>query len=291
MERDDPGARIPPKPVWAAALWLAACGVIVFVRLRVHLNAYVDLYRDLASEGVPTWALKLDYPLIMLGPALLGAALAWMGARDKRGDGPFGLLLLRSPLRGWLPVTLIASAPMVIGGAVLMLSRGARPVGGAFWSDVLLVVVRAPIVEEGFFRGFMVALPAALLAGGAAWALRGRRFWVLAAVSALVFGSLHIELSVGGLAGGWLTLLVTAAGGVWFAWLMRSWRSVLVPLVLHAGMNLGWVLMDAEGGAGGGGLLENLLRAATIAAGTLLTIRANRRDPKGREGHGNAEGR
>lgn len=279
MDRDDPGARIPSKPFWAAALWLAACGVVVFARLRVHLNAYIDLHRDLASEGVPAWVLKLDYPLIMLAPALAGAALAWIGARDKQGQGPLGLLLLRLPLRGWLPVALIASAPMVIGGAVLMLMRGDRPVGGAFWSDVLLGVVRAPIVEEVFFRGFMVALPAALLAVGAAWTLRDKRFWVLATLSALVFGALHIEWSVSGLTGGWLTLLVTAAGGVWYAWLMRSWRSVLVPLVLHAGMNLGWVLMDTEGGAGGGGLLENLLRAATIAAGTLLTIRANRRDP------------
>lgn len=229
----------------------------------------------MADAGAPDWARNLDYVVIMLGSAGVLAAFTWVVAGKHVGTTPLGFLLFRSPRRGWLRVTLLASAPMVLGGLVLRFTREAEPILDQGWTSVLSGVVRAPIVEEVFFRGLMVALPAALIARGKPWSLRGRRFWILAVLSGIVFGSVHIHWSVNGLANGWPNLLVTAAGGVWYAWIMRSWRSILVPMLLHAAMNLGWLLADAGGGAGGGGLIENLLRAGTISVGTWLTIRAN----------------
>jgi len=137
-------------------------------------------------------------------------------------------------------------------------------------SPLLKGVVRAPIMEELLFRGLLVGVTAAVLN----W--QGRRFWCNAFAAAALFASTHVDWTQTGFANGWSTLLVTGIGGLWYTWLLSRWRSLWVPMILHAGMNLGWLLAGATGGAGGGGLAINLLRAATITIATWWTIRATR---------------
>lgn len=253
------GAGLPS----AVLIWVAAVGVFVAARYRGGWHLYQSLQQWLADSGVPAMVRALDYPLILIGGSFAIAAVAWRLAVDGRASGPLDLLRLHAPRRGWASVTLLAAAPMVMGGMVLMLSRGHAPA----LHEAVPGVVRAPIVEEILFRGAMVAVPVALIAG--------RWFWWFACASAAVFGAAHIAWTFEGLNEGWATIAVTAAGGVWYAWLMRAWRSVFVPMLLHAAMNLGWFLAGSSGAAGGG-LIENLLRAATITIATWLTIRAVR---------------
>ena len=167
-------------------------------------------------------------------------------------------------------MVLCASTPMVVGGAILGMQRG----GGVTLNDLVGPVIRAPILEELVFRGLLIALPFALLG-------TRRVFWHCAIASALAFGLTHVPWTLDGIASGWATILVTTIGGLWFAWLMRAWQSLLVPMMLHATMNLGWAFASASGGAAGGGVIDNLLRVATITIATIWTIRAMRRVPRG----------
>lgn len=258
----------------AAALIVAALGVVAFVRLRVSWPAYVNLHGWLAELGVPDAVRRLDYPLMMLGAVAAGALVARAAVSISARES----LLMRRPERGWQGVLLIGSVPVVIGGVVLMLMRGVRPEVG----DLLSGALRAPVIEEIFFRGLMVALVLAVLHGvplsrGSAGRKERREFWLCSIAASVAFGLVHVSWTAEGLASGWPNVLVTGAGGVWYAWLMRAWRSVLVPMILHAAMNLCWILaMPAGGGAAGGGIIENVLRAVTIAVTTWLTIRSAR---------------
>ena len=261
-----------------AIVWLPALAAVLLIRFRTRWPAYTALHKSLADRGVPEWVRNLDSVLVLVAASLLGAWLAHRALAPARastahaaGDRPAttpAMLGLRRGERGWPRVVLVALAPMVVGGLVLGVRNGNIPapastVVPAVWSGV----VRAAVQEELFFRGLLVAVPAAAIG----WA--GRAFWVNASFAAALFGAMHIRWTLEGLSGGWGTLLMTFAGGLWFAWLLARWRTLWVPMILHAGMNLGWMLAAAEGGAGGGGLIENLLRAATIALATWLTIR------------------
>lgn len=260
------------RPLPAAAFFVAALGVVVFVRLRTSWMAYVGVHKWLAGLGVPDAVRRLDYPLLMLGAAAAGALIT----RATAGIGMGESLLARRPERGWLRVVLLGSAPVVIGGLVLMILRGAEPVA----AELLEGAVRAPVVEEVFFRGLLVAVVVALLNGsplGRGGQEGSPGFWWCTVAAAVAFGMMHVTWTGEGLASGWPNVLVTGVGGVWYAWLMRAWRSLLVPIALHAAMNLCWILAaPGGGGAAGGGFIENVLRAATIAVTTLLTIRTVR---------------
>jgi len=183
-------------------------------------------------------------------------------------------LRLTQGRRGWWPMVLVALVPMVIGGAVLLVMRGGIPEDSTSpWPRVIRGVIRAPIMEEGLYRGLLVGVVASVIG----WS--GFRFWVNALIAAALFASVHVDWTVDAALRGWPTLLVTGLGGLWYAWLLARWQSLWVPMILHAGMNLGWMLASASGGAGGGGLAENLLRAGTIVIATLWTIRRTPRQP------------
>lgn len=83
-------------------------------------------------------------------------------------------------------------------------------------ATVFLICIAAPITEETLFRGLFFG------------ALRSRTpFWVAAAASGLLFGSVHLpsgDLAVAGL----LSFL-----GVILAWLYERTRSLGPPIVLH----------------------------------------------------------
>lgn len=172
-------------------------------------------------------------------------------------------------------MVLVALLPMVAGGAVLCVMRWTSE---ATFDRVLFRfvsgVIRAPIAEELLYRGLLIGVCSAVVG----WS--GRWFWINAVAAALLFAIMHVAWSVEGFTNGWVAILVTGAGGLWYAWLLAQWRSLWVPMLLHAGMNLGWLLAGASGGAGGGGLTENLLRVATITIATWWTVRQTKAAPE-----------
>lgn len=251
-----------PKPAALLAVaiaWALALLAIAAARYRGRVPPYHRVHEWLAERGVPDAVRNLDYIVIMLGAAALGGVAAVLLARVRFADA----LALRRPRPTWIPMLLAAGAPMVLGGLVLMLERHAALPGGR---DLFKAIVQAPIVEEALFRGALFALPLAVLGT--------RVFWPFAVASALCFGTIHVhDWTWGGLRDDWPDLLVTAAGGLWYAWLVLRWRSLAVTVGLHAAMNLGWMLAGTTAGAGGGGLAENILRAATITIATAWTFR------------------
>jgi membrane protease YdiL (CAAX protease family) len=258
-----------------AISWAVGLATLAAVRLRTGWEPYIEIHRWLAARGIPSAVRNLDALLIYVGGALLGA---WLVGRMVKHP-PLVLLRARlgetldGPARlsgGWV-MALVAIAPMVLGGVILGLSRDlvSTPWRTAV-SEFTSSCVRAPLGEEFLFRGLLVAVPACALG----WA--GRAFRINLVAAGLLFGLTHIAWSWAGLTSGWPALLVTAIGGGWYGWLLARWQLLWVPIVLHAGMNLGWLLSGSAGGAGGGGLIENLLRAATIAMATVWTIRATR---------------
>lgn len=247
--------------------WALGVAAVVLTRLRGEWEFYRGWHRWAAEWGVPDYVRNADGLVVFAGAACVGA---WLVARWSGGSAG-GLLGLRRGVSGWGWMVLAALAPMVVGGLVLgwtrWMAEGA-PVGVV--GRVVGGVVRAPIGEELLFRGLLVGVSAVALG----W--RGVGFWVNAVAAALLFASIHVAWNVEALGSGWPTLLVTAAGGVWYAWLLARWGALWVPMVMHAGMNLGWLLAAAGGGAGGGGWSENVLRAATIGIATWWTVRATR---------------
>lgn len=269
------------KPVSLAIIWLLALASVAFARFRGQWPAYKSLHTWLNAQGVPGWLRNLDSFAVFILAAFLGAVIVHRliardtatqrHARSEHARSPLALLGLCRGERGGLLVALIALAPMIIGGLVLGLRSGNIPAPmETVVPAVLDGVLRAAVMEELFFRGLLVGVAAAALG----W--MGRPFWINASFAAALFGAMHIKWTLEGIAAGWPNVLMTLAGGLWFAWLFAKWRNLWVPMILHAGMNLGWLLAAAKGGAGGGGLIENLLRAATIALATWLTIRATR---------------
>lgn len=162
---------------------------------------------------------------------------------------------------------IIASLPIVITGLTIGLMNGLQLDGDRLFQGV----IRAPLIEESLWRGLLIAAAGAVLIPARKTPLA---FWLLAIASSLTFGGWHIAWTGDALVTGWPTVLVTTIGGIWFAWLMQRWNTLLIPIILHATMNLGWELAAQSGGAGGGGLTMNLARAATIAMATWWTIRA-----------------
>ncbi|MBX3407081.1 MAG: CPBP family intramembrane metalloprotease [Phycisphaeraceae bacterium] len=272
---------MPQRSLSLAIIWLLALASVGFARFRGQWPAYKSLHTWLDGQGLPGWLRNLDSFAAFMLAAFLGAVIVHRliarssvehrAARSDLARSPLGLLGLRSGERGGVLVALIALGPMIIGGLVLGLRSGDLPApASTIVPAVLDGAFRAALMEEVFFRGLLVGVAAAAIG----WS--GRPFWINTSLAAALFAAMHIEWTPQGAADGWPTLLMTFAGGLWFAWLLVRWRTLWVPMILHAGMNLGWMLAAAKGGAGGGGLYENLLRAATIALATWLTVKWTR---------------
>lgn len=266
-----------------AIVWLLALACVVFARFRGQWPAYKSMHTWLDGQGVPGWARNLDAHLLFILVAILGAVIVHrVIARGRAGPGgetrreaqsPFGMLGIQRGVRGWVLVVMLALAPMILGGLVLGVRNGNVPAPmGTVVPAVLDGVFRAAVQEELFFRGLLVGVVASAAVG---WS--GRAFWINASLAAALFGAMHIKWTLDAAAAGWPNVLMTFAGGLWFTWLLARWRTLWVPMLLHAGMNLGWMLAAAQGGAGGGGLVENLLRVATITIATWMTVRRTRR--------------
>ncbi len=246
--------------------WVLGVGAIVATRFRGQWDAYMAIHRWMAERGVPHSLRNYDSLLIYVVFALVGAAIV----SRIRGLRMLEVLCIRGGAFGVWKTVGWSLVPIVLGGMALGLVRGGLGIDLATaWPPFSSGVIRAPIGEELIFRGLLVAC----IAGVIKWS--GRSFWINVILSSLFFGSIHVPWTPEALQS-WPAFLATFVGGVWYAWLLRHWKSLWVPMGLHAGMNLGWMLMGATGGAGGGGIAENMLRVATIAIATALTIRMSK---------------
>jgi membrane protease YdiL (CAAX protease family) len=94
-----------------------------------------------------------------------------------------------------------------------------------------LVGITAGVCEEWLYRGFFLAVVAAL-AGGATG-------WVLVVVAAVAFGAAHAYQGIGGI------VLTGVLGGV-LAALYLSTGSLVLPVLLHAVIDLRFLLVPAR---------------------------------------------
>lgn len=247
--------------------WALGLAAVVAAKQRHTWPPYLAFHVWLSEHAIPDLVRNFDSLLLFTIAALLGAVLA----TRMFGGTVGGHLCLQIGRAGWARVVLLSLIPMVGGGAILAaISDSELTSIKQLASPVIKGVVRAPIMEELLFRGLLVSVTAAVLT----W--QGRPFWCNATAAAALFASTHVSWTLSGVVNGWHNLLVTGIGGLWYTWLLSRWRSLWVPMILHAGMNLGWLLAGATGGAGGGGLAINLLRAATITIATWWTVRATR---------------
>ncbi len=254
-----------------AITWLLGLGVLWLIRLRTQAGWYIDFHTWMDHRGVSAWVRNLDSDAIVL----LAVVIIWLVLRrfDPGPKRPFLTDLGLRGGRGWivrgLGVGALIGLPMLVFALVFALIRGTMPTWS--WSMITGVIV-APFNEEIFYRGLLVF---------AVWRAKGVGFWPLAIVGALLFGSAHISWTAAGFASGWSTVLVTGAGGLWFAWLARAWAehlgkpgmgNIWVPMALHGLMNLSWEFM-AAGENAVGGLWPNVARGLTIVCSVLLTRR------------------
>lgn len=227
--------------------------VLVATRLRGHVEVWVELHRWLARDVHMLAALAVG-PVILTVCALLLARFAAGAGNTRRALG------LDAPaLRGLLLGVLI--------GLPMLLQAPFSANGMSLSVEDVHAIVTAPIAEEVFFRGLLVLVPVGV---------GGLRFWPLAIAAGLVFGSVHVPWDDRFGAGHLPQFAATAAGGVWYAWLVRRFGLGLwVTIALHATMNAAWALFDVGGGAAGTAT-ANVGRVLTIVLGTVLALRARR---------------
>lgn len=248
---------VPPQPIgrrWLAGVLLAVA-IFVFARVRSQVALYVDLHRWLDGLGIPPWLRGLDHTLLLVLGSLLAARLAFGTGQTLRGLG------VRASLPRGAAFALLAALPMVLEAAAQCALTGTTV---RLDSNITRSVLVAPVVEELFFRAVLVAIP--VRCGG--WP-----FWPTAIFAALVFGSVHVPWTSSFHAGHLGVLAATGAGGLWYAWLLRShdWN-LWTTIVLHAAMNGAWTIFGVAGDAAGG-VWPNVGRALTIVVGTVLTLR------------------
>lgn len=246
----DAGSRCRP---WFG-LFLGVATVIL-ARMRGAIPGYHDLHRLLADQGVSPVLLGLDGAFLLVLGAWLGARLAMQEGSVLRALG-----LRSSPLVG-LVFGVVAGIPMVVQAAI---SGSLQP-----WSNTILRgAIVMPFAEELLFRGLLVVMPVAC----------GRLpFWPCAVFGGVVFGSVHVTWSTDLAWDDAPVFAVTMIGGIWFAWLCRTFGwNLWVPIVMHGVMNAAWLVFGVDGDAAGH-LWPNVGRGLTIALATVLAVRHSRR--------------
>lgn len=246
----EPRHHEPDVPRALLALGLAL-GTLVFTRVRGEFGFYVAMHRWLQEHGVAESVRNLDSSVLLVLACFAGAAITHGPRRTWSGLGLTGSLP-----RGFA-FALLAGLPMLVQGALCH-----EQVRLGF--DTLRGTVVAAFVEELFFRATLV---------GIAVRVGAFPFWPTAVVAGLLFGSVHVPWN-GSFSSQHLGVLAaTTAGGIWYAWILRAhdWN-LWTTIGLHAVMNAAWMVFAVADNAAGG-LWPNIGRAATIAVGTVLTLR------------------
>jgi membrane protease YdiL (CAAX protease family) len=231
----------PPRwPFWRTLGWglvvmivstlvqglaIVAAGAIDLVRLHRSfgsLTSFYQLLADNAASGDILATTVIVSDLACVAVILLIVAFSRLPARDylavSRVRAPV-LLTWAGILLAYVVLTSGAATLFHVdfGGAVMgdILSDSDRP-----WLFWIAVVLAAPLFEEVFFRGF-------LFRGFEASFLKLPGTVIL---TAILWAGLHIQYNAYGIA-------FIAGAGILFGLARAKTGSLLVPLVLHAGMN------------------------------------------------------
>ena len=243
----------------AIMVWTCAIALLVLLRYRGKIGLYKALHVWMAERGVADWVRNMDSELLIIFLGLVLCILMRAWGKGKTQGLLSDLGLHRGLARG-ATVGLVMCTPILALGIV----RSFMLDGVSFFDlEMIHLGLTGPFAEEWFFRGVLVLAMVRLV---------GTRFWTAAVVGALLFGAMHLQWTVEGAKGGWPVVLVTGAGGVWFAWLARQWsRNLFVPITVHMLMNLAAPWYGGTENAMGDPFFETG-RAATIALGTIMTI-------------------
>lgn len=249
--------------VITAAIFLA---ITVSVKARLIFPPY-KAWREWFRETAGFDPALYDAHAVYLLAAIF---LAWLGSRrGHAADRNTGVIArtadelgLRTRLMPALIFACIAVLPMFAVGMI----AGGRPV---LMQSLFVAAILAPLAEELLYRGW---------AFGRLVRRGGMGFWSAAFFTGVVFGMMHIPLAnylkLSFTTNDLFTLLITGAGGVFFAWLFKRWNwNLWVPILLHAGMNMVWDIFRTSGV---GGWEANLGRGLTIAAAVVLTLNRDR---------------
>lgn len=161
------------------------------------------------------------------------------------------------------PVQPLVWAALLFVPAVLLCFFLAPVAAGLTTGEILWKGFGGPFFEEIVYRG---------LAVGALMRLAGWRLLPACLLPALFFGAVHAyqgatPMDVLG------AVAITGLGGLFFGWLFWRWGfNLWPPILLHAGLNLLWMIF-ALGETAVGGWLGNAIRAAIIIGAILLTLR------------------
>ena len=192
----------------------------------------------------------------LVGPLVVVALLfGWRRAPEALGlNRPVGkALLLGILVTAMLPITYISMTPFIIPEDVTR--------------QVLQFSVLPGIGEEILYRAFLFGL---------LFRFVGIGFLPAALLGAVIFGAGH--MAQGGDAGEAVGIfLITASGGLWFAWLYVEWNyNIWVPAAFHTLMNFWWLFFDISDNAAGPAY-ANAARFAVILSSIILTVLAARR--------------
>jgi membrane protease YdiL (CAAX protease family) len=238
-----PFRRLPAAP-WGLPAVLFALGVAVGLFVVIAITAVVvglvvGLEDHPGRKLGAGLAATLLFDVLLLGIALFLARVRYHFSLRDYGFRRFGWDQAYFPVAGAVGAYVILG--LYIAASYLPHLGRLRPSSnlppdalryhGLTAVTVVLACIVAPIVEEGFFRGFVFR---GLLSGRLARFLRTGdsasvvRFWAAAAPSGFIFAASHLQPG----------LLVPFTGvGILFAWLFWRSGSLWPNILAHAGFN------------------------------------------------------
>jgi len=206
----DPNRRLPyldPTPLdYADIFWFLLAASMV--GLLLHLGVAIGWLpqRSFVSPSVPLQAGVL-ITLILALPLIL---------RIRRRASPLAALGWRRAARRYFAVALLAGFLMAL--AIIVVVRGSYPLIPqiGFAAGIFLAVVLGPILEESFFRGFLLPVMSRSLS------LNGAVI-----ISSLIFGFIHRPPTV-------LHYICFTLAGAAYAWIRVASNSTAPAALMHA---------------------------------------------------------
>ncbi len=235
------------RRVWYSLVIPAVFGVVVFAGGRITSALFPGV------KGYSHWLLR-----IAMDSAF--CLLATMALYRTGLLGALRALRVVAPVLGPVLMAIVATLPMpILFSSSGSFSAGFDPLRLFFYAGI------GPFEEELVYRGFGFWLLYRLANWG---------FWPSALLPAAVFSWGHVAQasSLGGAVG---IVALTAAGSIWFSWLLLRWNSLWAPVAMHALMNGWWGVFEVDTTALGG-LLANVARFATIGLAIAITLRRDR---------------
>jgi membrane protease YdiL (CAAX protease family) len=207
-------------------LAIAAAGVVDLIRLHRGFGSVTSFYQLLAGDAASGDVLATT--VIVSDLACVAVILLIVAFKRLPAGDYLAVFRVRAPvLLKWAGVLLVyvvvtsGAATLFhvdFGGAVMgdILTDSNRP-----WLFWIAVILAAPLFEEVFFRGF-------LFRGFEASFLKAPGTVIL---TAILWAGLHVQYNAYGIA-------FIAGAGILFGLARARTGSLLVPLALHAAMNL-----------------------------------------------------